>query len=123
MITTRAPLLDANENSYGSPIKNIEGLNRYPSPYQRELRSRFAELRGVRTENVFAGAGSDESIDLLLRVFCQPGKDRILITPPTYGMYSVSANIHDIHVDKALLTSDFQLDVDAVFSSVQKYIK
>lgn len=119
----KGTLLDANENSYGSPIKSVEGLNRYPSPYQRQLRSKFAELRGVRTENVFTGAGSDESIDQLLRIFCEPGKDRILITPPTYGMYRVSANIHNIPVDEVLLTSDFQLDAEAVLEGVSEDTK
>ncbi|MDR8394473.1 histidinol-phosphate transaminase [Aliifodinibius sp. S!AR15-10] len=119
----KGTLLDANENSYGSPIKNIEGLNRYPSPYQWELRSKISELRGVRTENVFVGVGSDEAIDLLYRIFCEPGRDRILITPPTYGMYSVSANIHNIPVDQVLLTNDFDLDPEAVLDGVREDTK
>lgn len=119
----KGTLLDANENSYGSPIQNVEGLNRYPSPYQWELRSKIAELRGVRTENVFVGVGSDEAIDLLMRIFCEPEKDRILVTPPTYGMYSVSANIHNIPVDEVLLTPDFNLDPEAVLKGVRENTK
>ncbi|MFH5833013.1 histidinol-phosphate transaminase [Halalkalibaculum sp. DA384] len=118
----KGTLLDANENSYGSPV-HVEGLNRYPSPYQWELRSKLADLRGVRTENVFVGVGSDEAIDLLMRIFCEPGQDRILITPPTYGMYEVSANIHNIPVDKVLLTPEFDVDPEAVLENVRENTK
>lgn len=116
-------LLDANENSYGSPITHAEGLHRYPSPYQQPLRSKIAELRGLRMENVFVGAGSDEAIDNLLRIFCEPGRDRILVTPPTYGMYRVSAEIHDVYVDQVMLTSYFDLDTEAVLKGVRDHTK
>ncbi|MDX1636468.1 MAG: histidinol-phosphate transaminase [Balneolaceae bacterium] len=119
----KGTLLDANENSYGSPIKSVEGLHRYPSPYQWDLRSKIAELRGIRTENVFVGVGSDEVINLLLQIFCEPGRDHLLITPPTYGMYRVTANIHNVPVDEVLLTSDFDLDPDAVLAGVQENTK
>ena len=107
-------LLDANENSLGTPTQKLDGLNRYPSPQQHQLRSKIAQFRGVNPKNVFVGNGSDEAIDLLFRIFCQPGCDRVITTPPTYGMYRVSAGIHDINVDEVRLDSDFQLQVDTI---------
>ncbi len=113
-------LLDANENSLNAPYPEAEGLHRYPSPQQTELRSRIAEWRRVRRENVFVGVGSDESIDLLYRIFCDPGKDRVMITPPTYGMYKVSANIHNVAVDSVLLQKvGFQPDAGKILNSIK----
>lgn len=114
-------LLDANENAYGSCVIDpayAMSLNRYPDPHQRELRARIAAWRQLPSEEfVFVGSGSDEAIDLLLRVFCEPGRDRILICPPTYGMYSVSAAINNLQVDCVpLIVDDFQLDVGKVRS-------
>jgi histidinol-phosphate aminotransferase len=100
-----------------------DGLNRYPDPAQKKLRSLVAEWRGVRKENVFVGAGSDEGIDLLYRIFCQPGKDNVLTTPPTYGMYKVSANIHDIEVDEVLLSEDFQPRPKKILETVRPTTK
>ena len=112
-------LLDANENSLGAPFQEAEGLHRYPAPGQQKLRELIAEWRGVRKGNVFTGVGSDEGIDLLYRIFCQPGRDHVITTPPTYGMYKVSANIHDITVDKILLSEeDFQPRADAILEAV-----
>ncbi len=116
-------LLDANENSLGSPFPNDSELNRYPMPYQEQLRKKIAEFRGLNTQNVFVGVGSDEAIDLLFRIFCEPGTDRVLITPPTYGMYKVSAAINDVPVDTALLTPDFQLDVKATLEKATSNTK
>ena len=116
-------LLDANENSFGTPFEDDQELNRYPMPYQEELRAKIAEFRGVKAENVFVGVGSDEAIDLLYRIFCEPGKDRVLITPPTYGMYKVSANINDVAVDEVLLTADFQLRVEATLNAATNRTK
>ena len=83
-------LLDANECVYGSSIP-IEGdHHRYPCPYQRELKQKIAEFRNVKREQVFLGVGSDEAIDMIMRVFCIPARDSILVTPPTYDMYEVS---------------------------------
>lgn len=96
--------LDANENPYGL-------LNRYPDPYQRELKSKIAELKNVSPENIFVGNGSDEVIDLAFRIFCEPGKDAALTFSPTYGMYDVSAAINNIGLIKLPLTSDFQIDL------------
>lgn len=102
-------LLDANENSYGDPFGNHDELNRYPMPYQEVLRSKIANFRNVGSEHVFVGVGSDEAIDLLIRIFCEPKEDAILITPPTYGMYKVSAQVNDVDIQRVLLTEDFQL--------------
>lgn len=111
-------LLDANENSLGAPFTDEDHLHRYPDPKQTKLRKLIAEWRGVRLQNVFTGIGSDEGIDLLYRIFCRPGQDRVLTTPPTYGMYNVSANIHNIAVDEVLLDENFELRVDAILDQV-----
>ncbi|MEX0722093.1 MAG: histidinol-phosphate transaminase [Balneolaceae bacterium] len=116
-------LLDANENSFGAPFPDEHELNRYPMPYQEKLREKIAAFRGVQTENIFTGAGSDEAIDLMFRIFCEPGKDRILINPPTYGMYKVSANINNVAVDEVLLTEGFQLQPDKILEKVQPETK
>ena len=116
-------LLDANENSFGAPYPDVLELNRYPMPYQETLRNKIATFRGVQTENVFVGVGSDEAIDLLLRIFCVPGKDRIIINPPTYGMYKVSANINDVAVDEVLLTPGFQLQPEKILKTVTPQTK
>ncbi len=107
-------LLDANENSLGSPFGEGEALNRYPDPYQKKLRQAIADWREVQPGQVFTGVGSDEAIDLLFTVFCRPGRDRIITTPPTYGMYRVSANIHDIAVDEVLLGPDLEPDTEKI---------
>lgn len=109
-------LLDANENSFGPNIPNAEGLNRYPSPYQWELKQKIAEFRGVTAKNVFVGVGSDEPIDLLIRIFCEPGIDSISITPPTYGMYKVAAHINNVEVKSIPLTPDFQLRTEDILA-------
>lgn len=116
-------LLDANENSFGAPFEDTLELNRYPMPYQEELRTKIATYRGVESRNVFVGVGSDEAIDLLFRIFCEPRKDRVLITPPTYGMYKVSSKINDVDVDEVLLTNDFQLQVEETLAKAKKNTK
>lgn len=116
-------LLDANENSLGAPYPDADGLHRYPSPYQRKLREKLASLRGVQAENVFVGVGSDEGIDLLYRIFCEPRKDNVLITPPTYGMYKVSAGIHDIGIKEVLLSASFQPEVDDILEATDERTK
>jgi len=108
--------LDANENAFGSPAGN--GYNRYPDPLQKELKERVAEMNGLDPSQIFVGNGSDEAIDLLFRIFCEPGRDECVVCPPTYGMYRVSADINDVAVKEVPLTSDFQLDVDAILNSV-----
>ncbi|HLR33017.1 MAG TPA: histidinol-phosphate transaminase [Fodinibius sp.] len=117
-------LLDANENSFGDPSRSSQNLHRYPSPTHPPLRRRIARWRSVKPDNVFVGVGSDEGIDLLYRIFCVPGRDRILTTPPTYGMYNVSARIHDIAVDEVLLAKDnFQPRVDQILDAVTEHTK
>jgi histidinol-phosphate aminotransferase len=106
--------LDANENSIGSPLE--EAFNRYPDPLQWPLKFQLTKIKGVPAENIFIGNGSDEVIDLLYRIFCNPGKDNVIICPPTYGMYEVSAHINDVEVRKARLTDDFQLDLESIMN-------
>ncbi len=112
---TSGILLDANENAFGSAV-TFDGveLNRYPDPSQRQLRSRIAQLHHVQPENIFAGVGSDEVIDLLIRIFCEPRTDSVLILEPTYGVYRVAADVNDVKVNSCLLTDDFQIDPDEV---------
>ena len=108
--------LDANENPIGSAISSP--FNRYPDPYQQEIKQLLSPLKGVRPGQIFLGNGSDEAIDLLMRAICRPGIDNIIVMPPTYGMYEVSANINDVHIRKVLLSEDFQIDPEKVLESV-----
>ncbi len=101
--------LDANENSLGSPL--TKWYNRYPDPHQKLIKEKLSVVKGIAAEHIFLGNGSDECIDLLFRAFCEPGKDNVIICPPTYGMYEVSANINDISTKKAPLLDNFQLDL------------
>ncbi len=102
-------LLDANENSLGSPL--TKWYNRYPDPYQQKLKDKLAFVKQIAANQIFIGNGSDECIDILFRTFCEPGKDNIIICPPTYPMYEVSANINEIAIQKAPLLSDYQLNL------------
>ena len=102
-------LLDANENSLGSPL--TKWYNRYPDPYQQKLKEKLAFVKQIAANQIFIGNGSDECIDILFRTFCEPGKDNIIICPPTYPMYEVSANINDVQVQNAKLLSDYQLNL------------
>ena len=102
-------LLDANENSLGSPL--TKWYNRYPDPYQQKLKEKLAFVKQIEANQIFIGNGSDECIDILFRTFCEPGKDNIIICPPTYPMYEVSANINDVQVQNAPLLSDYQLNL------------
>eukprot|EP00980_Cylindrotheca_fusiformis_P017290 scaffold5347_cov130-Cylindrotheca_fusiformis.AAC.12 len=122
-------LLDANENSYGptslptkclDPYDNSNSLERYPDPYQMPLKELFAKYRGngLKPENIFVGVGSDEAIDLLMRVFCNPAQDNILITPPTYGMYKVCAKVNDVSIVSVPLTADFDIRVPEMLDAV-----
>ena len=101
--------LDANENSIGSPL--TKWYNRYPDPHQRKIKEALGRIKGVAPANIFIGNGSDECIDILFRAFCNPGKDNIIINPPTYGMYEVSASVNDVEIRRAPLLDDFQLDL------------
>ena len=134
--------LDANENSLGTPGVDAPGVgtpgvdapgmdvsgrginfNRYPDPYQQQLKQRIATIKGVPAKHIFLGNGSDEAIDLLMRAFCRPGIDNIVTLPPTYGMYGVSAAINDVEVKKALLTDDFLINPQTLDAAIDKNSK
>lgn len=109
--------LDANENPYPSPY------NRYPDPLQKKLKTRISEIKSIAPSKIFLGNGSDEAIDLIIRAFCEPGKDSILITEPTYGMYSVCAGVNDVKIKKVNLTVDFDLDLNALQANLDGSVK
>ncbi|ODV77731.1 histidinol-phosphate aminotransferase [Suhomyces tanzawaensis NRRL Y-17324] len=130
-------LLDANENTHGPSLSSVGAeeqkleLNRYPDPHQIELKQQIVDFRNAKPnlaasgslltpENLCLGVGSDESIDMLLRCVCTPGKDKLLICPPTYGMYGICATVNDVELVKVpLLTPSFDVDVDAVAKQVK----
>lgn len=113
--------LDANENTFGSPLP--QSYNRYPDPLQKELKQKISRIKGVPPQNIFLGNGSDEAIDLVYRIFCNPGKDSVIICPPTYGMYEVSASINDVQVIKVPLLHDFNLDVEGILEQANNTVK
>ncbi len=129
--------LDANENAYGSPLPSPPGVpckgtsvaqlgvryNRYPDPLQWQLKFQLAGIKGVPAENICIGNGSDEIIDLAYRIFCNPGKDNVIICPPTYGMYAVNADINDVEIRKVNLTAAFQLDVEGIMQATDSNSK
>src|SRR5687767_2953856 len=98
--------LDANENPYQSPF------NRYPDPLQWKVKEKLAALKGVDPKQIFLGNGSDEAIDLLIRAFCEPNQDSIMITDPTYGMYAVCAEVNAVNIQRVQLTPEFDLDLE-----------
>ena len=111
--------LDANENAFGSP--SDQELNRYPDPLQKQLRDKIAAYKGISSpEGLFLGNGSDEAIDLVIRAFCEPRVDSMMLLPPTYGMYSVCANINDIKIIEVELNKDFSLDVEKIIETAKK---
>lgn len=113
--------LDANENAFGSPLD--ESYNRYPDPMQYAVKKRLMEIKGVPIRNIFLGNGSDEAIDILFRSFCNPGVDNVILVPPTYGMYEVSANINDVETRKVNLTDDYQLNLDGIAEAIDAQTK
>ncbi len=113
--------LDANENSLGSPL--MKWYNRYPDPLQWAIKEKLSLIKGVDPRHIFLGNGSDECIDVLIRTFCEPGIDNIVLVPPTYGMYEVSASINNVKVKKVPLTADFQLDLPALEEAVDDFTK
>lgn len=123
--------LDANENSFGSPqlIPSPSGegpgmrLNRYPDPLQIEVKEKLTQIKGVPSQNIFLGNGSDEAIDLLFRIFCEPGRDNAIIFPPTYGMYEVCAEMNAIKVKKVNLTEAYQLNFEAIEEAIDSFTK
>lgn len=100
--------LDANENPYPSPY------NRYPDPLQMHVKEKLSEIKGVPPAQIFLGNGSDEAIDLLIRAFCEPYQDSILVTDPTYGMYQVCADVNAVNIQRTTLTNEYDLDVTAI---------
>lgn len=118
-------LMDANENSLGSVIKDEHNLqlNRYPDPAQKKLREKLADYLNVNTTNLFFGVGSDEIIDLLIRIFCEPKKDSVIIPEPTYGMYKVACDVNDVKTISIPLNRNFQIDVIKTLSVVKQNTK
>lgn len=108
--------LDANENSLGSPL--TKWYNRYPDPLQMAVKEKISAIKGVPVKGIFLGNGSDEAIDILYRAFCEPGMDNVIVCPPTYGMYEVSARINNVMVKKVNLTPAFQLDMEALEEAI-----
>ncbi|MEO7215620.1 histidinol-phosphate transaminase [Mucilaginibacter sp.] len=113
--------LDANENAFGSPLP--AAYNRYPDPMQHAIKLRLKDIKGLPVRNIFVGNGSDEAIDILFRSFCNPGVDNVIIVPPTYGMYQVSANINDVETKKVLLTDEYQLNLEGIAEAINERTK
>ena len=110
--------LDANEN----PFNN--GLNRYPDPLQRNVKSILSKLKNVPAEQILLGNGSDEVLDLIFRAFCEPNQDNVIAISPSYGMYRVLANLNAVEYRKSLLSeADFQPKIEDVFSKVDDHTK
>ena len=112
-----AVLLDANESPYNEPF------NRYPDPVQTILKEKISAILSTPVERIFLGNGSDEAIDLLIRIFCEPGTDRIIIIDPSYGMYKVCADINNVSVDFVSLNRDFSLDAERLLAAVREETK
>ena len=113
--------LDANENSEGSPYPT--SYNRYPDPQQKKVKLLLSKVKQVKPEQIFLGNGSDEAIDLLFRIFCEPGKDNVIVLPPTYGMYAVQANIHGTEIRQVPLNSDFQPIPSEILKAADEHTK
>jgi histidinol-phosphate aminotransferase len=113
--------LDANENSFGSPLP--DNFNRYPDPLQMQVKEKLSKIKGISAQNIFLGNGSDEVIDLLYRIFCDPGRDNSIILPPTYGMYEVCAEMNDVKIKKVNLANDYQLDIDGIANAIDRFTK
>ena len=109
--------LDANE----SPYEN--GYNRYPDPHQKALKAQIAAIKGVAAENIFIGNGSDEAIDLVFRVFCEPRVDNVVAIAPSYGMYKVAAAINDVEIREVQLGEEFSLPVEALLEAADENTK
>jgi histidinol-phosphate aminotransferase len=109
--------LDANENPYNAPY------NRYPDPLQLQLKGELSKVKGVPVENIFLGNGSDEAIDLVYRVFCEPGRDNVVAIDPTYGMYEVCAHVNDVEYRKVQLDADYQFSADQLLAAADEHTK
>lgn len=113
--------LDANENAFGSPL--MKWYNRYPDPLQWEVKKKISTIKNITPENILLGNGSDECIDLLIRAFCDPQRDNIIICPPTYGMYEVYAHINDVAIKEVPLLQNFQLNLEALEEAIDENTK
>ncbi len=113
--------LDANENAFGSPLAG--NYNRYPDPLQLKLKEKLSQVKDIQACKIFLGNGSDEAIDLLFRIFCEPGRDNVIICPPTYGMYEVCAAVNNVRVKNVSLTNEFQLDLKGIAKGVNDFSK
>jgi histidinol-phosphate aminotransferase len=112
-------LMDANENPFGSVNENDSfELNRYPDPNQTSLRKAVSELISIPVENICFGVGSDELIDLFIKIFCDPSKDEVIICEPTYGMYRVCCNINDVKVKNVPLNSNFDIEHEELSNAI-----
>lgn len=109
--------LDANENPYNAPY------NRYPDPLQEDVKVALSKVKGVPVENIFLGNGSDEAIDLVYRIFCNPGKDNVVSIAPTYGMYEVCADINDVEYRPVLLDEYYQISAEKLLAVCDKHTK
>lgn len=109
--------IDANENPYDTPY------NRYPDPLQLQVKEKISALKGVPVENIFLGVGSDEPIDLLYRIFCEPQTDNVVALEPTYGMYSVCADINNVEYRKVSLKADYQFSADELLAATDENSK
>jgi len=113
--------LDANENAFGSVLP--EAYHRYPDPHQHKLKQKLARIKKILPEWIFLGNGSDEAIDQIIRIFCVPGRDNVIVMPPTYDMYGVTATIHQAEVRKVPLTTQFEIDYEGVSRAIDKYTR
>lgn len=109
--------LDANENPYNMPI------NRYPDPLQKNLKAKIAEYKKVCAEQIFLGNGSDEAIDLVYRIFCEPGVDNVVAIDPSYGMYQVAADTNDVEYRKVLLDESYKMSADSLLAATDEHTK
>ncbi len=118
-------LLDANENGLGPVVDSFPELelNRYPDPSHNELRKELGSYLGIPINNLFVGVGSDEIIDLLFRIFCEPKSDSVIIMEPTYGMYRVAAELNDVNVIQVPLNPDFRIDHEKLDKSFNEKVK
>ena len=109
--------IDANENPYDTPY------NRYPDPLQLQVKEKISALKGVDVENIFLGVGSDEPIDLLYRIFCEPQKDNVVALEPTYGMYAVCADINNVEYRTVSLKENYQFSADDLLAATDENSK
>jgi histidinol-phosphate aminotransferase len=116
--------LDANENSFGSVINiDIDDINRYPDPNQKILRKNLSEYLKIDSNKIFFGVGSDEIIDLIIRIFCEPGNSNVVIPQPTYGMYQVACDVNEVQVKNCQLDENFDIDIDSITKQIDKKSK